>query len=98
MRIFLSFASEQQAEAEPILLALRDRGYDVFFSHDDLPRGSSFDLRIKKAIEASDLLIFLVSPEAVTKGRYTLTELAFARDKWANPSGHVLPVLVAPTP
>src|ERR1041384_511311 len=98
MRIFLSFASEQQAEAEPILLALRDRGYDVFFSHDDLPRGSSFDLRIKKAIEASDLLIFLVSPGAVTKGPFPLTGVAFGGEKWGNPSGHVLPVLVAPTP
>jgi hypothetical protein len=98
MRIFLSFASEQKDAAEPILLALRNRGHKVFFSDDDLPRGSSFDSRIERAIAESDLLIFLVSPQSVTKGRYTLTELAFARDRWPSPSGRVLPVVVAPTP
>lgn len=97
MRIFISFASEQKDAAEPILLALRNRGHKVFFSHDDLPRGSSFDSRIQRAIAESDLLIFLVSPQSVTKGRYTLTELAFARDRWPGPSGRVLPVVVAPT-
>jgi hypothetical protein len=33
----------------------------------------------------------------VTKGKYTLTELSFARDQWSNPSGHILPVMIAPT-
>jgi TIR domain len=98
MRIFLTFASEQRDIAESILLALRNRGHDVFFSHDDLPSGDSFDTRIEKAIGKSDLLVFLVSPESIAKGRYTLTELAFARDRWRSPKGRVLPVLVAPTP
>ena len=97
MRIFLTFASEQQDVADSILLALRNRGHEVFFSHDDLPPGESFDARIQKAIARSDLLIFLVSPELVTKGRYTLTELAFAREQWPSPRGRVLPVLVGPT-
>ena len=56
MRIFLTFASEQQEVADAILLALRNRGHDVFFSHDDLPPGESFDARIQKAIARSDLL------------------------------------------
>jgi hypothetical protein len=97
MRIFLTFASEQQEVADAILLALRNRGHEVFFSHDDLPPGESFDARIQKAIARSDLLIFLVSPECVTRGRYTLTELSFARDQWPSPRGRVLPVLVGPT-
>jgi hypothetical protein len=98
MQIFLSFASEQKAQAEPIALALRARGYLVFFSHDDLPPGDSFDARVEQAVAACDLMVFLISPESTTKGRYTLTELAFARAKWPNPSNHVLPVLIAPTP
>jgi hypothetical protein len=98
MQIFLSFASEQRELAEPILLALRDRGHKVFFSHDDLPAGASFDARIQKAVQGSDLMVFLVSPEAVTKGRYTMTELAFARDRWPNPNGRILPVMLVDTP
>jgi hypothetical protein len=34
----------------------------------------------------------------VAAGRYTLSELDLARRRWPHPSGHVLPVLVAPTP
>ncbi|MGQ0674814.1 MAG: toll/interleukin-1 receptor domain-containing protein, partial [Rhodospirillales bacterium] len=98
MRVFVSFASEQKETAEPIVLALRDRGHQVFFSHDDLPRGDSFDLRIQKAIQSIDLMVFLISPEAVTRGRYTLTELSFTRERWPNPKGRVLPVTIAPTP
>jgi hypothetical protein len=42
-------------------------------------------------------LIFLISPESVTKGRYTLTGLAFARDRWRSPRDRLLSVLVVPT-
>ena len=98
MRIFLSFASEQHAQADAIAQSLRSRDYDVFFSHDDLPPGASFDVRVERAIAQSDLMVFLVSPQSVTKGRYTLTELAFARAKWPNPSGRMLPVMIAATP
>ena len=96
MRVFVSFASEQTEEAEAIALALRNRGYAVFFSQDDLPPGESFDARLESAIAASDLFLFVISAESIAKGRYTLTELAFARDKWPNPSGRVLPVMLTP--
>ena len=98
MRIFLTFASEQNDIAESIQLALRNRGHQVFFSHDDLPPGESFDERIQKSIGECELLVFLISPQSVAKGRYTLTELAFARSRWRSPRGRVLPVVVAPTP
>jgi hypothetical protein len=98
MQIFISFASEQRETAELVAVVLRERGYQVFFSRDTLPAAESFDVRIEKAVKSSDLFIFLVSPESVTKGKYTLTELSFAREKWSSPSGHVLPVMIAPTP
>ena len=68
-----------------------------FFLKDTLPVAESFDERIEKAVDAADLLIFLVSPQSIARGNYTLTELAYARAKWPNPSGRVLPVMVAPT-
>ena len=97
MQVFISFASEQRESAELIAVALRERGYKVFFSKDTLPAAQSYDLRIEKAVKSSDLFVFLISPESVTKGKYTLTELSFARDQWTSPSGHVLPVMIAPT-
>jgi TIR domain-containing protein len=97
MKIFISYASEQRPIAEKIAFALRGRGHLAFFDKEDLPPGSSYDEQIVRAIAASDLLVFLISPEAVTAGRYTLTELMFARKKWKAPKGRVLPVMVSPT-
>ncbi|MBR0897569.1 toll/interleukin-1 receptor domain-containing protein [Bradyrhizobium tropiciagri] len=98
MRIFLSFPSELESQADSIAQSLRNCDHQVFFSHDDLPAGDSFDARVEKAIESSDFMVFLISPESVTRGRYTLSELAFAKTKWPNPSNRVLPVMMAPTP
>jgi hypothetical protein len=98
MKVFLSHASEDKASAESITFSLRNRGHLVFLDRDDLPAGESYDQRIERAIKDSDLFIFLVSPSSVAQGRYTLTELAFARRKWQHPSGHVLPVMAVKTP
>jgi hypothetical protein len=96
--IFLSYSSPQSEAAARIELCLEEEGHSVFRDRSDLPAGESFDARIRAAIEESDLLIFLISRESVSQGRYTLTELKFAEQKWKNPSGHVLPVLIDPVP
>jgi hypothetical protein len=98
VRIFQSYASERRAAAEPIALALRGRGHAVFFDKDDLPGAESYDAQIETAVGESDLMIFLISPESVEPGRYTLTELAFARHRWRSARGRELRVLIAPTP
>jgi hypothetical protein len=97
MQIFLSYSSEHRETAEPIALALRTRGHDVFFDRDDLPPGQSYDDQIEAAIKRSDVFIFLVSPESVSPGRFTLTELKCAQRKWRSPGGHVLPVMIVRT-
>ena len=98
MQIFLSYASEDKAIAEPIAFSLRSRGHKVFLDRDDLPAGGEYDRRIEQAVEQAGLFIFLISPTSVAKGRFTMTELEFARRKWRKADGHVLPVMVAPTP
>ena len=96
--IFLSYSSEQDEVATRIALSLKGEGHSVFRDRSALPPGETFDARIRAAIEESDLFIFLISREAVTDGRYTLTELKFAEQKWGHPAGHLLPVLVDQTP
>lgn len=98
MQIFLSYASDDKAIAEPIAFSLRARGHKVFLDRDDLPAGGEYDHKIEKAVQQSALFIFLISPASVAKGRFTLTELEFARQKWKKPDGRVLPVMAAPTP
>ncbi|WP_227816079.1 CHAT domain-containing protein [Nitrogeniibacter aestuarii] len=98
MHIFLSYSSRYRDQADDICCRLQALGHEVFFDHEDLPAGISFDDLIRQAIESADLFIFLVSPEAVEQGRYTRTELKLAQRKWPTPHWHVLPVMIAPTP
>jgi TIR domain len=97
MKIFLSYASEDRSTAEAIAFSLRDRGHEVFLDRDGLRVGEGFDKSIEQAVNNSNIFIFLISPQSVAEGRYTLTELTFARQKWPSPSGHVLPVRVRTT-
>lgn len=97
MKIFLSYASEHRDAADQIAINLRSGGHKVFLDKDDLPKGKTFDDQIRTAINQCDLFLFLITPESVTKGRYTLTELALVRKRWSSPGGRVLPVLVSPT-
>jgi hypothetical protein len=98
MHIFLSYASPDKGAAESIAFSLRNRGYKVFLDRDDLPAGQSYDEQIWRAVKKSQFFIFLISPDSVAEGRYALTELKFARRKWNDPSGRMLPVLVRKTP
>lgn len=95
--VFLSYASALGETAARIELALKGEGFSVFRDRSALPPGESFDDRIRAAIAESDLFVFLITPEAVAPGRYTLTELKFAEQKWPHPGGRVLPVVVEPT-
>lgn len=78
MKLFLSYASQDAEPAKSIYLALRDQRHKVFFDRADLPPGEEYHNRIRAAINGSDLFLFLISPNAVDAGSYTLTELSIA--------------------
>ena len=98
MKVFISYASEQHDLAERIALGLQSEGHAPFFDRSDLPVGEAFDRRIRSAVEATELFLFLVSADAVRSGAYTLTELGFAQRRWPHPQGRVLPVVVDNSP
>src|SRR5262245_21300514 len=98
MNIFLAYASEEKEIAESIAYSLRSRQHKVFLDRDDLPPGASYDEQIEHAVKASDIFVFLISPTSVAQGRYTLSELTFARQKWPDPNGRVLPIMARKTP
>jgi hypothetical protein len=98
LHVFLSYSSRDRARAEEISLALASAGNDVFFDRDDLRGGDDYNARIREQIAAADLFVFLISPESVAEGAYTLSELRMARDRWPSPGRHLLPVLLAATP
>lgn len=94
MRVFLSYSSADRQIVEPVYFALRAQGHTVFFDRADLPAGEEYDARIRRAIEKSQLFVFMVSPESLKAGSYTLTELAIAKNTWPHPAGRVLPVVL----
>lgn len=98
MKIFISYASEQQAVAEEIYHALLVCSHEVFFAPDSIRAGEEYHRRIQEEIRASDVFIFLVSPASVAPGGYARTELRFAQENWDNPLGHVLPFFAEETP
>jgi len=98
LKIVISYPSVHRAIAERLKIALEAEDHDVFFDRDDLPPGESFHHAIRNAIDAADLFVFMISPEAVAPGSYTLAELGCAERRWPRASGHVLPVMVTPTP
>lgn len=97
MKVFLSYSSADRPLAERIQFSLLALEWDVFFDRADLEAGLEYDQAIARAIDASDLFIFLITPESVTPGRYTLTELGLAERKWPHAGGRVLPVMLRPT-
>jgi hypothetical protein len=97
--IFICHAGEKEDTdtAESISLRLRRQGFNVFLDKDSLQPGHAYDDRIREQISASSAFIVLISPNSVAPGRYTLTEIEFAKRRWPDPSGAVLPVMIAKT-
>jgi formylglycine-generating enzyme required for sulfatase activity len=96
MRIFISYSSKDRESVERVQLALRAQGHDVFFDRVNLPAGEEYDVRIRQAIEVSELFIFVLTENALAAGSYTLSELKIAEETWPLPAGKVLPVMLHP--
>jgi hypothetical protein len=94
MNIFLSHAHEQAELADMLAIALRQEGHRVFLDTDALEVGEGFHAAIRREIQACDLFVFLVSSASLEAGGYALTEMGVARERWPNPAGHVLPVVL----
>lgn len=98
MKLFITYASEDRSVADELAVRLRTEGHTVFLDKDGLPEAEGYDARIRQAIAECDLYVFLISPDSVKAGRYTLTEMKFAREQFLNPKGRVLPVMIQLTP
>ena len=92
--VFLCHASEDKRLVEPIQLALASAGYEVFYDESSLPPGGDYHARIRDAIQQCDVFVFIASPASLTSGKFALTELKFARERWASPVNRVLPVAI----
>ncbi len=65
MKVFLSYASSDAETGEEVRRALEEAGFEVWDPVIRLGHGSNFALDIGRALEDSDALVVLVSPEAM---------------------------------
>ncbi len=97
MKIFVSYASDDDRVANEVRYALGQAGHTVFLGSAGLEPAREYHRPLRDEVESSDLFIFLVSPDSLARGRYTLTELGYAKAKWPMPTGFVLPVVLDST-
>lgn len=93
--VFICYASEDKVLAEVIQLSLLGEGYQVFFDEQSLPPGADYQAMIKAAIYQCNVFVFIGSPASIAQGRFTLTELKLARERWPSPVNRVLPVVTS---
>lgn len=98
VELFISYPSDQRDLAERLRLALEAEGHSVFTDRAELREGEAYHEALRKAIADADAMVFLITPRAVSPGSYALTELDHAQRRWRVPGGHVLPVMIEPTP
>lgn len=98
MRVFLSYASKDNAIAGRINTLLARNNHEVFFDKKSLHPGEDFNKRIQEEVDKSDLFIFLFSYHSIAKHCYCHTELNHAKDKWEDPTNRVIPIRIDEVP
>jgi ankyrin repeat protein len=97
MRIFLSYSRADLKIAEQIAANLKQAGHDIFFDRHSIKVAEDFNRVIWNRIQKAQLFVYLISPNSVRVGSYTLTELELAEKKWPSPEHRLLSVIIAPT-
>jgi hypothetical protein len=97
VEVFICYPNAAKARAAQVAAKLRSQGHRVFLDQDSLPSGQDYDQRIRNAVNSCDVFLFFITPESIGAGKYTLTELGYAKKRWPNPTGRVLPVMVEST-
>jgi hypothetical protein len=95
MNIFISYAPENEDLARDLASRLTEAGQQVWYSGGRVLPGDNAASEIGSALESSDAMIVLVTPESM-RSEWVRQEINFAlgSSKYA---GRVIPVLVKPT-
>jgi hypothetical protein len=95
MKIFLSHTQADEKWAVALGSALAEAGFEVWNPASDLVPGANWYLELGKALERSDAMIVLLSPDAV-KSQSVLSEIEFALSS-SQFRDRLISVLVKPT-
>ena len=76
VKLFISYPSDQKELAERLRLALEAEGHEVFTDRAELKEGEPYHAALREAIEASDALVFLITPRSIRPDRDDSTIVA----------------------
>lgn len=95
MKVFISHGHQDRDLASFLRHELAKDGFDAFQAEDEVLPGDNWALKAGQALEDSDAMVVLVSPDSV-RSRRVRREIDFAlgSSKYA---GRVIPVVVEPT-
>jgi serine/threonine protein kinase len=80
LRIFLCHASEDKMSVREFYRQLTIDGFDVWLDEEKLLPGQEWDLEIRKAVRASDIVIICLSNNSISKEGYIQKEIRTALD------------------
>ncbi len=95
MQVFLSYAAKDSEIARDLASRLTKNGLEVWLAEDHVYPGDNAHLKIGEALEDSDAMVVLLSPDAV-KSPQVLNEIGFALGA-RQFKNKLVPVLVRPT-
>jgi TIR domain-containing protein len=96
MRVFISYAHQDERFVKQLQRDLQARGIDTFATGDQIAPGSSWVGVVSAAIETSDVVLVAISKNSARSGALSV-ELAFALSQKATEAGkRVIPLLVEP--
>ncbi|WKZ39393.1 MAG: toll/interleukin-1 receptor domain-containing protein [Anaerolineales bacterium] len=78
--VFISYAREDQSQANHLYDTLINRGHKPWMDKRDLIAGQNWESEIRRAIEKADFFIALMSSKSVTKRGFVQKEIRFALD------------------
>ena len=96
MNVFLSYSHADKKWADTLRAGLMADGFQVWNPSDDIGSGRNLHLETGKALERSDAMIVLLSPDSVASP-YVHSEIDYALST-SKFRGRLIPVLLKPTP
>ena len=93
--VFISYAHSDLAVARQVAAQLEDAGNKVWFADDAVFPGENLMLEVGKALEKSDAMVVLISPESM-KSDWVRQDIKFALSA-PQYRGRLIPVIVKPT-
>ena len=101
-KLFVSYAHADETDGGwktkllPTLQALRTGGIIEFFEDEMIAVGDEWDERLRRELDAYDLIMFLVSTAFLASGYIELVEVRRALERHEAKQAHILPILVKP--